>query len=183
MREREINAVRGDKITMIFQEPMTSLDPLYRVGRQLAEPMMHHRGLSKREAREKAIALLDRVGIPDPQRRVDSYPHELSGGQRQRVMIAMEAPLQRPRTPDADEPTIALRPWTRGKAQTSSTPCSADLQREARMAIVFIHPPKSRHRAARVFRRPVYVIDREWWRRGTPRACSGNPAGTNLRGC
>ncbi|WP_349370223.1 ABC transporter ATP-binding protein [Salinarimonas sp.] len=133
MRERELNEVRGDKITMIFQEPMTSLDPLYRIGRQLAEPMIHHRGLSKKEAREKAIALLDRVGIPDPRRRIDSYPHELSGGQRQRVMIAM-ALSNDPDLLIADEPTTALDVTVQAQILT----LLADLQRERGMAIVFI---------------------------------------------
>ncbi|WP_043540364.1 ABC transporter ATP-binding protein [Salinarimonas rosea] len=133
MRERDLNRIRGDKITMIFQEPMTSLDPLYRVGRQLAEPMLHHRGLSRRAAREKAIALLDRVGIPDPQRRIDAYPHELSGGQRQRVMIAM-ALANDPDLLIADEPTTALDVTVQAQILT----LLADLQRERGMAIVFI---------------------------------------------
>src|SRR3954470_207957 len=84
-----LNRIRGAKITMIFQEPMTSLDPLYRVGAQIAEPLVEHSGLSRKAARARAIELLRLVQIPQPERRVDSYPHELSGGQRQRVMIAM----------------------------------------------------------------------------------------------
>ncbi|SDF63273.1 oligopeptide transport system ATP-binding protein, partial [Agrobacterium pusense] len=85
----ELNKIRGAKVTMIFQEPMTSLDPLYRIGAQIAEPIIHHRGGSKKEARARVLELLRLVGIPEPERRIDSYPHELSGGQRQRVMIAM----------------------------------------------------------------------------------------------
>ena len=85
----KLNDIRGAKITMIFQEPMTSLDPLYRIGAQIAEPIVHHKGGSKRQARARVLELLKLVGIPDPERRIDSYPHELSGGQRQRVMIAM----------------------------------------------------------------------------------------------
>ncbi|TCM57552.1 oligopeptide transport system ATP-binding protein [Rhizobium sp. PP-F2F-G48] len=104
---KALNAVRGAKITMIFQEPMSSLDPLYTIGRQISEPIVHHRGGSFRQARTRVLELLDLVGIPDPQRRIDSYPHELSGGQRQRVMIAM-ALANDPDILIADEPTTAL---------------------------------------------------------------------------
>jgi oligopeptide transport system ATP-binding protein len=104
---RSLNTVRGAKITMIFQEPMSSLDPLYTIGRQIAEPIVHHRGGSFRKARTRVLELLELVGIPDPARRIDSYPHELSGGQRQRAMIAM-ALANDPDILIADEPTTAL---------------------------------------------------------------------------
>ena len=107
LSDRDLNKVRGNKITMIFQEPMTSLDPLYRIGDQLAEPLRYHRGMSKAEARPRILELLHLVGIPEPERRIDSYPHELSGGQRQRVMIAM-ALANGPDILIADEPTTAL---------------------------------------------------------------------------
>ncbi|MWP39039.1 dipeptide ABC transporter ATP-binding protein [Rhodobacter sphaeroides] len=133
LSERELNKVRGDKITMIFQEPMTSLDPLYRIGDQLAEPLRFHRGLSKREARPRIVELLRLVGIPEPERRIDSYPHELSGGQRQRVMIAMALACD----PDiliADEPTTALDVTIQAQILT----LLADLQKRLGMAILFI---------------------------------------------
>jgi peptide/nickel transport system ATP-binding protein len=99
--------IRGNRIGMIFQEPMTALNPVHSIGHQVAEPLRLHRGLSAAAARKEAIALLDRVGIPDAARRIDAYPHQFSGGQRQRVTIAMALACG----PDlliADEPTTAL---------------------------------------------------------------------------
>ncbi len=105
--ERELRRVRGGEIAMVFQEPMTSLNPVLTIGRQVAEVVETHRGRSARAARIEAAALLARVGIPDPERRLDEYPHRLSGGMRQRVMIAM-ALAGEPRILIADEPTTAL---------------------------------------------------------------------------
>ena len=107
LHDRDWRAIRGYQVAMIFQEPMTALNPVHRVGAQIAEPLRLHQNLSGSAAREKAIALLDRVGIPDAARRVDSYPHQFSGGQRQRIMIAMALACE-PDVLIADEPLTAL---------------------------------------------------------------------------
>src|SRR5919112_1960142 len=128
-----LNHYRGSKLTMIFQEPMTSLDPLYKIGDQLALPLTTHGGLSKAAARRRAIELLELVRIPDPARRIDAYPHEMSGGQRQRVMIAM-ALANNPDVLIADEPTTALDVTV----QARILELLADLQKRLGMSIVFI---------------------------------------------
>jgi oligopeptide transport system ATP-binding protein len=129
----QLNKVRGKKITMIFQEPMTSLDPLYTIGRQLAEPMVVHGGLSWKQAKAKALELLKLVNIPEPERKIKAYPYEMSGGQRQRVMIAM-ALANDPDVLIADEPTTALDVTT----QAQILDLLADLQKRLGMAVIFI---------------------------------------------
>ena len=105
--EREIRRIRGNRIAMIFQEPMTSLNPVYTVGNQIIEAIQLHLKIFGKEARELAIEMLDKVGIPSPEKRIDEYPHQMSGGMKQRVMIAM-ALVCRPALLIADEPSTAL---------------------------------------------------------------------------
>jgi peptide/nickel transport system ATP-binding protein len=125
--------LRGNRISMIFQEPMTALNPMHTVGRQVAEPLRRHKNLSAADARKEAIALLDRVGLPDAAKRVDAYPHQFSGGQRQRITIAMALACQ----PDlliADEPTTALDVTIQGQILD----LIADLVAERGMAMILI---------------------------------------------
>ena len=106
-RERELAALRGNAMSMVFQEPMTALDPTMKVGRQVAEAFVLHRGDAGDPARDRVLPMLDAVGLPDPERVADAYPHQLSGGQRQRVVLAM-ALINGPDLVICDEPTTAL---------------------------------------------------------------------------
>ncbi|TCK30698.1 microcin C transport system ATP-binding protein [Ancylobacter aquaticus] len=133
MEEREIRRVRGNDITMVFQEPMSSLNPLHTVEQQIAEILFLHRGMRGPAARTRVIELLTEVGIPEPETRLGSYPHQLSGGQRQRVMIAM-ALANEPQLLIADEPTTALDVTV----QAQILKLLKDLQRRLGMAILFI---------------------------------------------
>ncbi|MFD6420009.1 ABC transporter ATP-binding protein [Streptomyces sp. NPDC060194] len=131
--EREMEKIRGNKAAMIFQDPLTAMSPYYTVGRQISEPYMKHTGASKKEARDRTIQMLEKVGIPQPKLRVDDYPHQFSGGMRQRAMIAM-ALVCDPDLLIADEPTTALDVTV----QAQILDLLKDLQQEFGSAIVFI---------------------------------------------
>jgi peptide/nickel transport system ATP-binding protein/oligopeptide transport system ATP-binding protein len=131
--DAEMRDIRGKEIGMIFQEPMTSLNPVHTIGQQIAEMVIRHQNLPKSAARARAIEMLELVGIPEPKTRVDNYPHEMSGGMRQRAMIAMALACE-PRILIADEPTTALDVTI----QAQMLELMQDLQDKLGMAIVFI---------------------------------------------
>ncbi|SIQ37468.1 peptide/nickel transport system ATP-binding protein [Rhizobium sp. RU35A] len=133
LSEKDMRGVRGNEIAMIFQEPMTSLNPIFTIGRQISEVLTRHKGLSKTEARAETIRMLERVRIPNAARRFDEYPHQFSGGMRQRVMIAM-ALASRPKLLIADEPTTALDVTIQGQILD----LIKELQDEEGMAVLFI---------------------------------------------
>jgi peptide/nickel transport system ATP-binding protein len=133
MSDDQLRKIRGNEIAMIFQDPLSALHPFFKVGRQLMEAVLIHRKVSRAAARARAVELLDLVGIPDPDRRVDQYPHEFSGGMRQRVMIAM-ALANEPKLLIADEPTTALDVTV----QAQILALLEDLQRRLGMAIIII---------------------------------------------
>jgi peptide/nickel transport system ATP-binding protein len=133
MTDHDLRKIRGNEIAMIFQDPLSSLHPFYKVGKQLMEAVQVHRDVSRSAARDRAIDLLELVGIPDPHRRVDQYPHEFSGGMRQRVMIAM-ALANEPKLLIADEPTTALDVTV----QAQILALLQDLQKRLGMAIIII---------------------------------------------
>ncbi len=128
-----MRSIRGNEIAMIFQEPMTSLNPVYSIGNQIIETITHHRGLKKREARDIALEMLRAVGIPSPEQRIDEYPHQLSGGMRQRAMVAMAMSCH-PFLLIADEPTTALDVTI----QAQVLKLMNDLRRDFNTAILFI---------------------------------------------
>lgn len=133
MSKKEMYKVRGNKISMIFQEPMTSLNPVYTCGNQIIEAILLHQKVNRQEARQRAIEMLNLVGIPMPEVRIDSYPHELSGGMRQRVMIAMALSCN-PEILIADEPTTALDPTI----QAQILDLIKQLQKKLSITVIFI---------------------------------------------
>ena len=133
LSEKQMQPIRGNRISMIFQEPMTSLNPVFTIGNQLMETFTLHQGLSKREAKEKCIDLLRMVRIPEPEQRFNEFPHQLSGGMRQRVMIAMALACQ-PELLIADEPTTALDVTI----QAQVLELMKELQKEMGTSIAFI---------------------------------------------
>ena len=133
LSEAQMRDIRGDRISMVFQEPLTSLNPVYTVGSQIGEALRLHRGMNAAQSRRRVLELLDRVRIPDASRRIDQYPHEMSGGMRQRVMMAMALACD-PAILIADEPTTALDVTI----QAQILALMAELQRETGAAVLII---------------------------------------------
>jgi oligopeptide/dipeptide ABC transporter ATP-binding protein len=131
--ESELRSIRGRDIAMVFQEPMTALNPVFTIGNQMTDVLRRYRGLSRRQARSAAIELLAKVGIPAPERRIDEYPHQLSGGMRQRVVIAMALSCD-PKLIVADEPTTALDVTTQAQVLAQIV----KLQQEFHMAMILV---------------------------------------------
>jgi len=131
--ESELRGIRGRDIAMVFQEPMTALNPVFTIGNQMTDVLRRYRGLSRRQARSAAIELLAKVGIPAPERRIDEYPHQLSGGMRQRVVIAMALSCD-PKLIVADEPTTALDVTTQAQVLEQIV----KLQQEFHMAMILV---------------------------------------------
>ena len=134
LSDNQLRKIRGKEISMIFQEPMTALNPVFTIGDQIIESLELHLDMGKQEARNRAIELLTKVGIPEPERRIDQYPHELSGGMRQRAMIAMALSCN-PSILIADEPTTALDVTI----QAQILELMKELQKEFQMSIIFYY--------------------------------------------
>ena len=133
LAQRELSQFRGKTVSMVFQEPMLALDPVYTVGQQIVEAIRRHEPISYAEARQRALALFEQVRIPSPERRLDAYPHEMSGGMRQRAMIALALSCK-PRVLLADEPTTALD----ATVQVQILLLLRELQRELGLAVIFV---------------------------------------------
>ncbi len=132
-KEKDWRKIRGNEISMIFQDPMTSLDPTMKIGQQIAEPLIKHKGVSKKEAWKKALEMMKAVGIPDAEKRINQYPHQFSGGMRQRIVIAI-ALICEPEILLADEPTTALDVTV----QAEILDLMKDLQKKIGTSIIFI---------------------------------------------
>lgn len=133
IKERDWRKIRGNEISMIFQDPMTSLDPTMKIGQQIAEPLIKHKEQAKKEAWKKALEMMKAVGIPDAEKRINQYPHQFSGGMRQRIVIAI-ALICEPEILLADEPTTALDVTV----QAEILDLMKDLQKKIGTSIIFI---------------------------------------------